>query len=394
MAEPAPRHYVCARFYPADTPPLVGAPLDLQNKHRIPVGWLLAHGGEVIRYRTFAELAPQGTTAPETLEAARAAAESSKAAQAVVRKQKEVGTWGGNLLGIAPSAAQGIKDIGTIPQYRRLIQLGFSSASRPFKLADRLLFRLLSRDEDPGLLFEFQKAARGDEAFTLWARNLTREAASAALAEAGNIEDPRVRGSAHKIASEVSEFLRGPLAEKPFVRAGSGAVLHPEANPPSWYSLAMMAAMPNLQRERAGFRDRLVHYLSSPEPKKAFTLGVGKKKIKPTHLVLGDPIAADTKGFPKDVPLALHFLELLARMGGVEQSPTAVKVLSRLVRDCDSNGIWSPKGLRSIPKAINKATSHTFPLDLESKATEWKQVDVTFRLALIAKLMGWSVEYV
>ncbi len=372
----------------------MGATLDLPNTHRIPVGWLLAHGGEVIRYRTFAELAPQGTTAPETLEAALVAVEGSKAVQAVAKKQKDVGTWGGNLLGITPSAAQGIKDIGTVPQYRRLLQLGLPPSSRPFKLTDRLLFRLLSRDEDPALLFEFQKAARGEEPLTLWARNLTREAATAALAEGGNIEDPRVRGSAHKIASEVSEFLRSPLAEKPFVRAGSGSVLHADANPPSWYSLAMMAAMPNLQRERAGFRDRLVHYLSSPEPKKALTLALGKKKVKPTHLVLGDPIQADTKGLPKDIPLALHFLELLARMGGVQQSPTAVKVLSRLLRDCDGNGIWAPKGLRSVPKAINKATYHMFPLDLESKAAEWKQVDVTFRLALIAKLMGWNLEYV
>lgn len=358
------------------------------------MGWLLAHGGEVIRYRTFAELAPRGTVAQETLDAARVAVENSKAVQTVAKKQKEAGTWGGNLLGVTPSAAQGIKEVGTIPQYRRLLQLGLPPSSRPFKLADRLLFRLLSRDEDPALLFEYQKPAKGDEAFTLWARSLIREAATVALAEAGNIEDPRVRGSAHKIASDVSEFLRSPLAEKPFTRSGSATVLHPEANPPTWYVLAMMAAMPNLQRERAGFRDRLVHYLASPQPKKAFTVSVGKKKLKPTHLILGDPIAADAKGLPKDIPLALHFLELLARLGGIHQSPTAVKVLGRLLKDLDSNGIWSPKGLRSAPKAMNKASYHTYPLDLESKAAEWKQVDVTFRLALIARILDWSIEYV
>jgi hypothetical protein len=358
------------------------------------VGWLLANGGEAIRYRTFAELAPEGSIAQETLVTARASLEPSKAVQAVLKKQKENGVWGGNLLGLAPSAAQGIKDVGTIPQYRRLLQLGLATTARAYKLADRLLFRLLSRDEDPTLLFEYQKPAKGDEGFSLWARNLIREAATAALAEAGNIEDPRVRGSAHKIASEVSEFLRSPLSEKPFVRSGSTVVLHPEASPPTWYSLAMMAAMPNLQRERAGFRDRLVHYLATPQPKKAYALAVGKKKIKPTHLLLGDPVDADSKGLPKDIPLALHYLELLARLGGVSQSPPAAKVLTRLLKDCDERGVWSPKGLRSAPKAVNKASYHTFPLDLESKAPEWKQVDVTFRLAIIAKAMGWSLEYV
>ena len=357
------------------------------------MGWLLAHGGEVIRYRTFAELAPQGTIAPETIESARAAVEPSKAVQAIIKKQRDNGTWGGNLLGTAPAAALGIKDVGTIPQYRRLVQLGLVSSARPYKLADRLLYRLLSRDEDPALLFEYQKASKGDEGYTLWARNLIRESATTALAEAGNIEDPRVRGAAHKVASEVSEFLRGPLAEKPFVRSGAASVLHPEASPPTWYSLAMMAAMPNLQRERAGFRDRLVNYLSAPQPKKAYALAVGKKKVKPTHILLGDPIDADSKGLPKDVPLALNYLELLARLGGIAQSPPALKVLGRLIKDCYERGVWNPKGLRGAPKAINKTSYHCFPLDPESKAPEWKHVDVTFRLALIAKLLGWNLEY-
>lgn len=375
------------------TIPFRGASLDLPNNHRIPIGWLLAHGGESIRYRTFAELAPPGTNAPESVEHARAALEGSKAVQAVTKKQKDNGTWGGNLLGVAPSAAQGIKDVGTIPQYRRLIQLGLPTSTRPFKLADRLLFRLLSRDEDPTLLFEYQKPAKGDEAYTNWARNLTREAATAALAESGNLEDPRVRGSAHKVANDVSEFLRSPLAEKPFVRSGAATVLHADAHPPDWNAIAMVAAMPNLQRERAGFTERLRHYLAQPAPKKAFALAVGKKKVKPTHLLLGDPIEADSKGVAKDLPLALHFLELLGRIGGVTDSPTATKVLARLLKDVDETGVWNPKGLRTAPKSINKASYHTFPLDLETKAPEWRQVDVTFRLALIAKVLGWTLEY-
>ena len=348
----------------------------------------------MVRYRTFAELAPAGTVVPETLDTARRAAEESKAVQAVLKKQKDNGMWGGNLLGTSPSAAQGIRDIGTIPQYRRLVQLGVPTSNRAFKLSDRLLFRLLSRDDDPTLLQEYQKSAKGDEAFGIWARNLIREGATAALAEAGHVEDPRVRGAAHRVASEVSEFLRSPLAEKPFVRSGAASVLHPEAKPPTWFAVAMVASMPNLQRERAGFRDRLVHYLSSPPPKKAYGLAIGKKKLKPVHLMLGDPIEADGKGTPKDLPLALYFIELLARLGGLAQSPTATKVLNRLLKDVDPHGVWNPKGLRSLPKAVNRVTYHIFPLDAESKAAEWKQVDVTFRLALIAKLAGWTLDYV
>lgn len=355
---------------------------------------MLAHGGETIRYRTFADLAPAGTVAPETLETARAAIEASKPVQAIIKKQKDTGVWGGNLLGVAPSAAAGIKDIGTIPQYRRLLQLGLPVSARPYKLADRLLFRLLSRDDDPALLFEFQKGAKTDEAYATWTRTLSREAATTALAEAGNIEDPRVRGSAHKIASEVSEFLRSPAAEKPLVRSGSSYILAPGVTPPTWHSLALMSAMPNLQRERAAFTDRMANFLAMPAPKKAWSLAIGKKKVKPQHVLLGDPIEANSKGVPKDLPLALHFIELMARIGGVQPDTNLARVLLRLLKDCDDNGVWCPKGLRSLPKAANKMSYHTFPLEAESKAVESKQVDVTFRLALIAKALGWTIEYV
>ncbi len=326
--------------------------------------------------------------------AAQVAVPESKAAQAVVKKQKDTGVWGGNLLALAPAAAQGIKDVGTIPQYRRLLQLAWPRDGRPFKLADRVLFRLLTRDENPALLFEYQKLVAAEPAAEPWVRDLIREAASCALAEAGHVEDPRLRGSGHRIASAVSQFLRSPLAEKPFIKSSKNLVLHPEAHPPSWYSVAMLGSMPNLQRERAGFTERLGHYLAQPAPKKAFGVQLGKKVVRPIHLLLGDPIEADAKGTPKDLPLALHYIEMLARIGALHTAPVATKVLARLLKDCDDRGVWAPKGLRAAPKPLNKLTYHTYPLHLENATTEDREVDVTFRLALIAKLLGWALDFV
>lgn len=331
--------------------------------------------------------------ASDAIEAAHLAVVDSKEAQAVAKKQKDDGTWGGNLLGNAPSAAQGVKDVGTIPQYRRLIQLEWPRTGRPFKLADRLLFRLLSRDEDPALLFEHQKLVKSNPEAGLWARTTAREAATAALAEAGHLEDPRVRGAAHKIANDVSQFLRSPIAEKPFTKVDGELVLHPEAHPPSWYSVAMIAAMPSLRRERAGFTERLGHYLAQPAPKKEYAVAIGKKTIKPQHLLLGDPIEADAKGTPKDIPLALYYIELLARMGALQWAPVATKVLARILKDCNTRGVWAPKNLRSQPKALNHVTYHYYPLEAEGKTTEEREIDVTFRLALIAKLLGWTLDY-
>ena len=340
------------------------------------------------------ELAPAGTFDPAAIEAAQTAVLASKPVTTVIKKQKDTGVWGGNLLGLGVSKAQGIKDVGTIPQYRRLLEMRVPPGGRPYKLADRLLFRLLSRDDDPALLFEFKKLAAGDPHAESWSRWAIREASCAALAEAGHAEDPRLRGSAHKVASAVSQFLRSPLSEKPFVKSGGKTILHPEAYPPSWYSVAMLAAMPSIQRERAGFTERLGHYLAQPAPKKTYSLHVGKKTVKPMHLLLGDPIQADAKGVAKDIPLALHYILLLVRVGALHTAPVATKVLARLLKDCDEHGVWHPKGLRSLPKATNKISYHTFPLVTETKSAESRQADVTFRLALIAKELGWEMEVV
>lgn len=359
--------------------------MDLSAPHRVPLSWLLEHGGDTIRLRTLRDLAPTGREGIEALEAAIAA---SKPVAAMAKRQKDTGIFGGNFLGIAPSVKDGIKEPGTIAQVRRLQQLGYPRTGRAFKLSDRLLFRVLSRDEDPGLLFEHQKLAKEYPARAEWLRDQHREAAAAALAEAGHLEDPRLRGAAHKVASDVSAFLRGDLAEAPFVRSGKSLILHPEAHPPTWYSWAMVAAMPNLQRERASFIERLGQYLAMPAPKKAYGIQVGKKSLKPTMVLLGDPIECDAKGQTKDLPLALLACELLARIGAVHLSTSAVKVLSRLYAECDEHGVWRPARLASAPKATHPASYHFYPLAIDAKPADAKVADVTFRLALIARLMG------
>lgn len=365
--------------------------MDLSTAHRVPLTWLMQHGSEAIRLRTQRDLAPRESS---DLAAFEQAVRESKAAAPIVKKQRDDGVWGGNLLALSPSAKEGIKEVGTVGQYRRLLQMGYPRQSRPFKLADRLLFRLLSRDSDPELFFEYQKLVRVAPQAEEWVRDLEREAATTALAEAGHVEDPRIRGSAHRIASAVSQFLRSSLSDHPFSRSGSAHILHPEAHPPTWYSVAMVAAMPNLQRERAGFMERLSQYLSKPATRKTFTIPVGRRNLKPTHLLLGDPMESDAKGQVKDLPLALLFIELMARLDAASDSPLVVRVLSRLYGETDNEGVWRPKKLGAAPRALNPNSYHFYPLLLEAKSGESRLVEVTFRLALIAKLMGRPLEYV
>lgn len=310
----------------------------------------------------------------------------------ILKKQKANGTWGDNILGLDPARGR-VPGAGTISQYRRLLEFGLPAYERPFRLAERVFFRLLSRDESPDLLFEFRRSAKDSPELAIWARSAMREAAAAALAHAGHVEDPRVRGAAHRIVSDISQFLRSELAEKPFVRRGSRTVLHPSAYAPTLSSVAMLALMPNLQRERAGFLDRLSSYLARPASKRPFVIQAGKKFLKPTLELLGDPLEADSAGRPKDLPFALYWMELLGRLGVLGTSPTATRVLARLVKECDEQGVWSPKSLRTLPKGPSNLADFAFPLEPDGKTLERRQADVTLRLSLIAKLAGRTLEY-
>jgi hypothetical protein len=343
------------------------------------------------------ELAPAGTYSPDVLAEALRVLILSPEVSAVTTRQADNGLWGNNFLAFQPSERDNIDEVGTVAQYRRLVQLGVPSTTRPFRLADRILFRTLSRDDDPDLLGEFADAAADDPRWTEPFRNLVREGACAALAEAGHDADPRLRGAAHKVLSAVSAFLRSPLAEDPFIKKGGGFQLHPDATPPTWWSLAMVAALPALQRERAGFLERLGQYLGHPAPDRSYMAAIGGHTMKPIHVLLGDPIELDpkAKGMPKDVPLALHYVELLAGIGMTQllAAPNASRGFARLLEDVDAHGIWHPKNLRSQPKPATPLTYHTWPLAPDDGELASRQADITFRLAVIAKRLGWHLEY-
>jgi len=372
----------------------------------LPLSWLLEAASPPIVYRAYSEVVPETARDPERLAALHQAVLDYKIAQAIARKQKAAtGLWGGNLLGPGPSKAHGWTETGTIYQYRRLLELGWPPSERPFRLADRFLYQILSRiepdDPDPmaaqralELLVEFQKPAKTDPGLARWARQMERQAAACALARAGHVDDPRVRGTAHNIASSISQFLRSELVEKPFRKAQGKTVLDPASYPPTIFAIEMLAFLPPVQRERAGFIERLGHYLSSPAPRRAFSILAGRKLLKPVFEILGDPLRADAAGHVPDVPFAVYWSELLARLGLVRQIPSTSRVLARLLRECDDQGIWSPKSLRAMPRSTSPLTAHYFPLEGPGKSPAQRQTDVTFRLALIARIMGIPIEVV
>jgi hypothetical protein len=362
--------------------------LEIPSTHTVPLSWLYEAASPPIQYRTLAEIVPEPSRDLERLSVLRDEILHYKEALAIVRKQKDTGLWGGNLLAPEPSKAMGWKETGTIFQYRRLLELGWPPDARAFRLADRFLFRLLSRDDDPTLLVEFQRAAKAEPGIGLWARSMGAQGAAAALARGAHQDDPRLRGAAHRSASDISMYLRSEIAQKPFKKAQGKTVLDPLAYPPTVFSIELLAFMPAVQRERAAFLERLAAYFSVPTPRREFYIQAGKKLLPPLFEILGDPLHADAQGHVDDVPFALYWLELLARLGIVRQVVSASRVLARLFSECTEQGIWSPAGLRALPKSENPVVTHYFPLEGPGKSPAQRQTDVTFRLALIAKLLG------
>ena len=362
--------------------------MEIPSTHTVPLSWLYEAASLPIQYRTLTEVVPEPSRDLERVAALREETMRYKEALAIVRKQKDTGLWGGNLLAPAAVTAMGWKEVGTIFQYRRLLELGWPPDARAFRFADRFLFRLLSRDDDPTLLVEFQRAAKTDPGLGLWARGMGMQAAAAALARGAHQDDPRLRGAAHRIASDISMYLRSETAQKPFKKAQGKTVLDPLSYPPTVFSIEMLAFMPAVQRERASFLERLAAYFSAASPRREFSILAGKKVLRPFFEILGDPLHADAQGRVEDVPFALYWLELLARLGILRQVSSASKVLARFLSETDDQGIWSPPGLRAMPKSENPVVSHYFPLEGPGKSPAQRQTDVTFRLALIARLLG------
>jgi hypothetical protein len=301
------------------------------------------------------------------------------------------GTWSHNMLTVPSTRAEHFEGVGTINAVRRLLEYGWDRETPPIVLARRVLFRLLAEDEDPEWLFEFGgKNTGGDEDLARRGRATLREAAAAALAHAGYEGDPRLRGAARRIVERIGAFLRSPLAQKPFIRVGNQHVLAAEAAPPSIYALTMLAYMPLFRTEHHDTMHRLYHYLTQPLPRQEIVQLCGKKVLPQPQLVLGD-LLPNRNAADADVPMAMVWLELVTRLGFLRRNENWSKLFDRFLDDRDSDGIWHPhKGL-SVPRSTNPFVWPMYPLE-ENLSGDERWTDVTFRLGLIARLAGRTIE--
>ena len=367
--------------------PLPSAPLAPLEPVEFPVTWLLDNASAPIQYRAITEVAKLGGRASE---AAAKLPYAYPPAILLAITQGPDGVWNKCMLSIPSARAERFEGVGTINAVRRLLEYGWDRESPPLMHARRILFRLLAEDDDPAYLYELAGKGTPDPETVVRGRAVLREAAAATLAQAGYESDPRLRGAARRIMERVAGYLRSPLAEKPFVRVGNQHALAAEANPPSFHVLQMLAHMPLFRTENYELMELLYAHLTQPLPRTEPVLVLGRRTVPAPHLVMGDMLphrnAADA-----DVPFALVWLELMARLGFLRRNEGWGKLFERFLADRDARGVWHPHKGMAAARSANPIVWASYPLEA-SLSGEERWSDVTFRLGLIARVAGRPIE--
>ena len=352
-----------------------------------PLGWLIEHAAAPIKFRSLCDVA---RLPGATLGAATALPYTYAPALRLAIMQRADGTWSDAMLALPTGRSDYCEGIGTITAVRRLLEYGWDRESPPIVHARRVLFRLLAEDGDPAFLYELGGRGKQEPEMVHRGRAVLREAAAAALAQAGYEGDPRLRGAAKRITERIHDFLSSPLAEKPWVRVGNKHLLAPEAHPPSFHALQMLAYMPLFRSEHYMVLNELFRWVSQPLPRQESVQLVGKQGVAQPQLVLGDMLP-HRNALDADVPWGLVWLELMARLGFLQRHEGWSKLFDRMLDDRDAEGVWHPHKGTAVPKSTNPLVWPQSPLEGE-RSGEDRWTDVTFRLGLIARLAGRPIE--
>jgi hypothetical protein len=350
-----------------------------------PAAWLLAKASPAIQYRTIMDVAR-----PDPLPSIARVPYGSKQGWHLLMMQDSDGSWPAGMLTV-PKGLE-LVGVGTIPAYRRMLELGWDPESPGLSATKRLLFRLLAEDEDPSLLAELMPR-EWDEDLIRRGRLILREASAAALAQAGYENDPRLRGAARRLTDRIGAYLKSPLAQKPWMRLGNQHVLSADVAAPSFFTLLMLAHMPHFRSENHEVMDRLYTYLTQPWPRQVVVQQVGPHLIEQPHLVMGDFLATRNT-MDADMPSALAWLEIMARFGFLKKHEGWMRLFDRLLDDRDRKGIWHPPRSVVMPEQVPAWAWPVMPLDDHEDLMQAASVDVTFRLGLLARLSGRGVDLI
>ncbi len=367
-------------------PPTPGSPLGAATSVSFALNWLLINAPPAIQYRALVDV---GRYQAKDNSLARIPY-GSKSGWQLLMMQESDGSWENGMLSVPNGDS--LVGVGTILAYRRLLELGWDPECPALATTKRALFRLLAEDNDPAFLAELGATAT-DEDLVKRGRLILREAAAAALAQAGYEADPRLRGAARRLTDRIGAYLRSPVLHKPWLRLGNQHVLAAEVAAPSFNTLLMLAYMPQFRSEHQEVMDRLYTFLSQPWPRQQAVQQVGAHLIDQPHLVLGDFLPTRNV-MDADMPSSLAWLEMMARLGFLRKHEGWLRLFDRLLDDRDRKGIWHAPRSVVMPEQVPSWSWPVMPLSERGGPIDATSIDVTFRLGLIARLSGRTIELI
>jgi hypothetical protein len=358
---------------------------------QFPLGWIFEHASAPIQYRAATEVARLG----DRLNAAfNFLPYGFPPAIELAVMQAADGVWNDSMLTVPSQRTEGFEGVGTVNAVRRMLEYGWDKDSPPVYQARRILFRLLAEDNDPSLLFEMapKVVSKGkvDADLLRMTRQTLREAAGAALAQSGFETDPRLRGAARRTLDRMMLFLKSPVGEKPWIRLGNRQVLSPDAFPPSIYALQMLSHMPLFRSEHYEGMELLYRWLTRALPRQEQMQVIGRRVVSVPLFVMGDRLP-HRNAVEADIPAALSWLELMARMGFLRRNENWTKMYERFVDDCGRDGVWHPHRGMAMPRSSSPLVWSAYPLEPAHGGDE-RWADVTFRIGLIGRLSGRPIQ--
>jgi hypothetical protein len=121
---------------------------------------------------------------------------------------------------------------------------------------------------------------------------------------------------------------------------------------------------------------------------------MGERLIEQPQYVLGDFLTTRS-ALDGDMPSALAWLETMARMGFLMRHDGWAKMLDRTLDDRSRKAVWTPPRSVVMPAQVPAWAWPVLPLGDSNWGGDLSAVlsaDVTFRLGLIAKLAGRTLE--
>ena len=138
--------------------------------------------------------------------------------------------------------------------------------------------------------------------------------------------------------------------------------------------------------------DAMYQHLTQPQPRQEAVQLCGKQVIPVPHLVLGDYLP-HRNAVDSDVPFALYWLEIMARLGYLKRNENWSRLFERFLEDRDRTGVWHPHKGMSAAASDNASVWPAYPLEAEQTGDD-RWTDITFRLGLIARISGRTIEII